>query len=360
MIPGTNTGAVSASAGAYQVYAGVAAEDCAKAIELWRDCGFGSSSAERDVARYRWFYQVNPQGEGQINFMRQDASGPPLGFLGVGCRRWLLRGESVFAGVLVDFVVHPQHRSASPALQLQRQGRERATATMTFLYGLPHTKAIPIFKRLGAQYELALVRYARVLRAAVYLRRLMPQWLARPLAAASDVLDVASMKLRLVFSRNRGAWHDGFDARFDELWQQVDKSSRSIGVRSREFLQWRFGAQPGHQYRTFVIRHRDRDALHTYFVCELIGDQLIVKDFLSIGTRADVRDGLLLLCLQSIKLGAAIVSIQACGDAVLAAALRSVQFIERDRRWLYASVPEAARGSFEGLAWYLTQADEDI
>lgn len=343
---------------AYRLEQGVVTRDSAKAARLWRECSFGLDASQE--ARFDWFYGGSPRGEGQINFLVHATSEQPVGFLGVGQREWILDGAPVGAGVLVDFVVHPQHRTALPALLLQRQGRERALQTAQVLYGLPDTKAVAMFKRLGAQYECRLPRFARVLRSRGYLQRLLPAWLAQPLAVFTDTLDFLGMHLQLLLSRSRGEWLHEFDARFDALWARVNKQGRSIGVRDSAFLTWRFLRQPGREYRIFAVESPADGTLLAYFVCELRGETLAVQDCLFAGTEMQMRHALLRLSLAARRLGASVISIQVCGDALLPRALRLMQFVERDGRPFFATIAPPLQQRAAGAAWYITPADEDI
>lgn len=349
----------------YRVEAGVVSQDREKVVAIWRESEFGAASPAYQGSRFDWFYRgaehaAAQHREGQINFLVHAQTQQPVGFLGVGLRQWMLGDRPLTAAVLVDFVVHPKHRTALPALMLQRYARERAAQVAQVVYGLPDTKAVTVFKRLGGQFDCQLPRLARVLRSDVYLRRLLPPRLARPLALFTDTLDKWSMHLQLIGTLDRGAWTDGFDARFDDLWARVPKQKRCIGVRDQAFLKWRFGQQPEHRYRIFVVTRRSTDALLMYFVCELRADTLMVKDCVHAGSEAQVRRGLLMLSLAARDLGAVAVSIQVCGDAVLSKALKLAQFIERDRRPFFAAIAQELRECTTGAAWYITPADEDI
>src|SRR5689334_16170043 len=97
---------------AYHVDAGDAAADRERILALWQLCAFGGS-AEENAARYDWFYLHNPQGRGRMYLLRASGSDELLGTVGVGARDFRLAGsaEQSPSGTLVDFVVHPGHRS---------------------------------------------------------------------------------------------------------------------------------------------------------------------------------------------------------------------------------------------------------
>lgn len=344
----------------YEVVPGVAWQAGSAAAETWKRCGLGDLEREQHLRRYDWFYCKNPQGEGQVNFLHCASEVEPIGFLGMGARNWSVCGRDVKAGVLVDFVVHPKHRTALPALKLQRYGRERGAQTAQILIGLPDVKAVPIFKRLGAQFGFDLWRYVRITRYGAYLRRYLPGPLAALAGAVLDALGALEIAARLAGTEFDGAWVHEFDDRFDALWAALDKKKLCVGVRDRRFLSWRFSAQPCRSYRTFAVTRRTDGALQMYFVCEMSGNSLVVKDLLGLGDEAAWRVGLLLLSRAARKLGAAVVSIQVKSNDVLASALRTSRFVPRDSRPFFAMVDGPTATNMAGASWYITQADEDI
>jgi hypothetical protein len=348
--PGTTT---------YSVVPGTATTDRDLVARLWQVSGLGNLSDGQQKARYDWFYLANPQGTGDISFLHPPAGDAPVGFLGVGRREWFLAGEPMYSGVLVDFVVHPEHRTAAPALMLQRRGRERAQQWARLLTGLPDVKAVAIFKRLGADFQCSLPRYVRIVRYGGYIRRKLPAVIASVLGVLVDAADSASRALRLVGTKLKGGWTDRLDERFDRFWERFDKREFSIGLRNARFLAWRFGQQPEHRYRTFAVTDTQGE-LTAYFVCELEGEALQVKDLLVAGSEKDCVHALLLLAGAGRKLGAAAISLQVFGDPVLDRALRAAQFVERDKRPFFAVLNESIRERASGLRWYITQADEDI
>lgn len=342
----------------YGVLPGVVAQDREKALAIWRAAEFGAQQ-HNYAARYDWLHRNGPRGEGQISFLIDAETQEPLGFLAVGFRDWQVDARPVSAGVLVDFVVLPKHRTALPALSLQRHARERAAQHAQILYGLPDTKAVAIFKRLGSQFQCSLPRFARVVRSGVYLNRVLPRVLALPLALFTDALDLWGMQLQRLGSRCVGTWTEQFDARFDELWRRVPTQGRCIAVRDSEFLTWRFKRQPGHDYRIFAVTPRGGNDLLMYFVCEMAGETLVVKDFLSADADAQLRHGLLALVLAARRLGAVAISMEVNGHPALQRALRRTQFIERGQRPYFAVVAAELRDKV-GTQWYITPADEDV
>jgi hypothetical protein len=188
----------------------------------------------------------------------------------------------------------------------------------------------------------------------------MASWCAIPLALCVDSVDRSITALRLVFSRVVGEWLDNFDARFDRLWDAVPKKDLCIGVRDRKFLQWRFAAQQDRRFRVFAVRRSGADELCSYFVCEFSQGVAIVKDCLHVGSEAELRNGLLLLCSAARRDGATSVNLQVTPIGNFPRALHAAFFRQRSKRMFVAVANLAVREQCVAAQWYVTPADEDV
>jgi hypothetical protein len=328
-------------------------------LAVWREGGLGGNQApEISVRRYDWFYLRNPQGAARLSLLFNGGT-VPAGSLGIGCRGFHIGGERVLAGALVDFVVSPRHRSAFPALTLQRKGREHALQSMDLLYGLPGASAVSVCKRLATHVSLEFTRLARVLRYRRYLERLVPGLLAAPVAVIIDALDFLRIRARLFASPWLGEWVDEFDESFDALWAEFDKSELCIGTRDRGFLHWRFRERPGCDYRIFTVRHKSDRSLRMYFVCRSSGGVLGIDDCLGVGSDSQLEQGVLMFCLAARKLGATAVEVHLTGKTALLAALLRSNFSVREGRPFFAVLGKALQGRAGSHNWYVTRADED-
>lgn len=345
-----------ASADAYEVRPGDAHADAERVVRIWQEGGFIMGPGAR--ARFDWLYLGNPAGVGHMNMLY--SGGESIGFLGVGPRRFSVDGADVSAGMLVDFVVRADHRTAVPALMLQRAGRQRATESMQFVYGLPDTKAVMVFKRLGADVKFDLPTFARVVRTKGFLARHLPVPLATLAGAMCEAGDRMLIAARLLGSGLDGAWIEQFDDRFDRLWAECAKQDTCIGVRDRAFLDWRFGRQPDKSYRIFTVTRSGSRDLLAYFVCEVIDTVLNVKDCLTVGTQHQVTQALLLLTLAARGLPVSVIHLQIATRSAFVGALRAALFRQRSQRPFFAMLQPSVREQASKAAWYVTQADEDI
>jgi hypothetical protein len=348
------------SSSSYEVKPADPYVDRGQVLDVWHEGGLGASQEPAiSQQRYDWLYLLNPQGRARLSLLF-TGEGSLAGSLGIGCRDFIIRGQRVLAGVLVDFVVSPRHRSAFPALTLQRKGREYALQSMDLLYGLPGDNAVGICKRLDSQVSLEFKRFARVLRFRPYLERLLPRPLAAPAALVADALDFFRVRARLLSSQLHGEWISDFDESFDALWSESDKSNLCIGTRNRRFLQWRFRERPGHDYRIFAVRRRSDASLRMYFVCHRSGGGLVsVDDCLGVGSERELEQGVLLFCVAARRLDATSLDIHLGGESPLLRALLRSNFRARGSRPFFAVLGETLHALASGSTWYITRADED-
>ncbi len=353
--------ASAASAATYRVARGDVARDETAITGLWAAGGLGGDrTPDHDALRYHWFYHRNPQGHATLNLLYANAESEPIGCLGLGARSFFLNGSELAAGVLVDFVVTPKHRSAFPALTLQRQARSTGLAEKPVIYGLPDTKAVPICRRLEMHVQGEMQRWVRVIGSRHYFERKLPALLSIPLALVTDWSDRLAIAAQVKGRGLHGEWIESFDARFDSLWTRCAKEGRAIGLRNREFLEWRFGAQPGHSYRIFAITGKESGELVAYFVCELSKSNLTIKDCLHSESQKTFAKSLLLLSAAARKLKLSAVSVELTASPRYQQSLRRAQFVQRSHRPFFAVVHESIREAAQRCDWYITSADEDI
>lgn len=342
----------------YEFRLGNAALDAQSALNVWRNGGLGSALNDAaNQARYAWFYINNPLGQALLAFLQLDQK--PIGCLGVGQWQFIIDGNSITAGMLVDFVIDPRHRSAFPALMLQRRGREAAQKSMQMLFGMPGSRSETVFRRLGSQLRIDLPRFVRVLQSRTYLERLLPPWIARPLAILLNALDSLMLRVMHATPKHVGQWDNEFHEDFDQLWNTLNKRDLCVGKRDRSFLQWRFAQQPNRQYSTFCISRKEDGALRAYFVCEQIGSTMMVRDCLWLGDAAELRAGLLLLITTIRQLGLSALEIEISVNDEIRRCLKQLHFSHRSSRSFHIIMSDALVAKATNLHWHITPADED-
>lgn len=341
----------------YLVEAGQPARDRETVLSLWRG-NLGQDA--RMTAKYEWFYLRCPHGEPLLELLLDVPGAAHVGTASAGRRRLVWQGRELRAGVLVDLAVLPHHRSLGPALMLQQGLIAAADQALDVLYGFPNPKAAPVFKRIGYAQPAHLVRYARVLRHAGYLRGRVPGWLTKPVGWAADV----AIACRDAFSRLRGpslcsAWADQADARIDAVWAQSPKDDAVMAVRDVAHLRWRFDESPLASTRYLLVKREQDRALQAWFAVQRIEGTLHVRDFWSVdGARGMAAAHVGELLRAARKLGCTAVSVEICAPDAQRAGWHAVHFVERGRRPVFMrwTAPDAA---FASAPIFLTSADED-
>lgn len=331
--------------------------DAVEIAGIWNVSRLGKPAEH--LPKLDWFYRQCPFGEPMVCLLRDQASGERVGVSSAGPRRMTVDGREIEAGVLVDFAVHPKHRSLGPAMILQAALMEASAERFDLLYGVPNPKSLAVVKRLGYAVLGDMRRHARVLRSRRYLARRIPAWLAALVALPVDAAVALGLLARRVQARPLTIrWIDRVDPRMDALWAASRTGATAVAIRDCAFLRWRFDAWPMVATRYLLVTGRD-GALHAWFACQSLDGILHVRDFWSVGAIDGMpRVFLDLLAHAARRGGHDAVSVECMTSDDGHAAWLQAGFRERGRRsvigrWQrdFAAVPPASL--------HLTAADED-
>ena len=331
-----------------------------RVLEFWKSVGFGLPNSKE---RYSWFYIRNPVEQSRLYLLISEEGGSLIGTVGAGTR--LLRlpsGEIRRAALLVDFVVHPAHRSVGPALALQRSAREQELARVEIVYGLPDAKAVPVFKRLGANQRFSTGMFAHVIQSGAYLSRHLPRWaapLGRAIAAVVDPVRAFRLRVDSALSGYRVTL-DATAAEFmEDIWvSSAGPAECGIGVRNVEFLQWRFPRTEG--WRFAVIRGVRQDRAVAYVAYRRNEDEFHIGDMLLPADPAAAVRVLRVFLALCHRERVRIVRVDLTEGSYSRAVMRGAGFALRGQRPCFLSwrptVPQGALPS----EWWFTKADEDV
>lgn len=313
---------------------------------------------DRIAAKYDWFYLAGPHGAPLLQLLQDTASGTYVGTACAGRRRMCRGVRDLQAGVLVDLAVLPEHRSLGPALMLQQGLIDTANREVDVLYGFPNPKAAAVFKRIGYIHLTDLVRHARVLRHAGYLRARLPGVLA---AIAGPLLDLAFAARdglrRLRGPRIKTQWGDTADARMDALWQSAPRGDTVLSVRDSRQAKWRFDDSPLARTRYLWLTAPGSDALLAWFAVQVEGNALHVRDFWSQDGGHGIAAAHILALLSAARgAGYASVSVEITGTDTQLQGWHACGFVPRSKRPVFVrwSQPQDP-----APVWFLTSADED-
>jgi hypothetical protein len=317
--------------------------------------------------RLRWFYRDAPAGRGAAFLLSHAVgAGAPaiIGCAGAGMRAFWAGGARLRAGLLGDFAVDRDHRTAMPALIVQRQVRAFVRGELDFGYGFPNEAAAAVFKRLGYAVLGQLERWVRVLRVEPYARRLTPYAIAASAARAADrmigVADLAlSVPARIGYEL---AWTAGVDERFDRLWERARAGYAVVGDRGAATLRWRFFGRPGARYEIAALVDRSSRDLVAYAVLQEEGEVARICDVFAPSAR-ELHRLLARLIAALHARGFAAASLRFLGPPRARRVLERLGFRVRGRQAVIvepgerSAVPAASLLRPEG--WLLTDFDED-
>jgi hypothetical protein len=320
-------------------------------------------------AKFDWIYRRAVQAPPGVFVLsaRTGTEAPRVvGTAGMAVRSLRAGSQSLRAALLVDLAVDRDHRTVMPALRLVRGARAAAQSEFDLAYGFPNRQSRAVFLRCGYRELGRATRWARVLRHARYVHRVVPMIaLSSPAGAILDAGNLALLAARLApaLGSQRLYWLEHADARFDRLWEAARGAYRLVGTRDAAFLRWRFLDQPGHAYQIAVLAdRRSARELRAYAVVEREGPQAHIRDLF--GHPGDLGMLLDLLLLALTRQGLESASFGYLGSDAMTRLLISRGFRRRESDRMVVYDVGTTRADLAALvggshSWHLTDADED-
>lgn len=154
-----------------------------------------------------------------------------------------------------------------------------------------------------------------------------------------------------------------FDGRFDELWNNINKTDIIIGLRNSEYLRWRYSNHPLLKYRIFTLLNNTRLCGYVVFYSEK--DKLFIEDIASLNGK-DFGTRLLYYFLRFVRQdeGISSITLKMDGNNLLQFPLFLFGFIKRshNKKLLIkqSGKSEEASSFFDGSRWYLTHRDKEV
>ncbi len=333
-------------------------EEEVKICSLWRTGLVTSNSYE---SKFDWYYRLNPDGPPNVIFLHHNSEVDAVGAASVAPRRMRFNDTSFLTGVLVDFVVRPEHRTFFPAQILQKEMQRHALQIHRIVWGLPNPKATAVFRRVGYQCIGQMGRYVRVLRSAGYLTRHFPGWMSRIVGPIIDLTRLAALMLRCAPTRGYAVqWQDRPDARFNDLWARSGKPDQLMGVRDEQYLSWRFVDCPLATNTFFTLVSTLDQRLIGYAVCEFEQQTLHVRDFLVDSNVAGISERLWCeLAREAFHKGCASLSVEFFGAERVHQELNNAGLTARAQSPLYGVHTDQSSAMLRESQMYITCADLD-
>jgi hypothetical protein len=199
---------------------------------------------------------------------------------------WRFRDHPAGAGVIDvawDGDVLAAHYAVSPAI-VRMDGHDRRTGVSGT------TMTHPAYRGRGLFPELARSTYARMTELGMAMvfgfpNRLSHRGFIRDLGWI-DISEVPTFRLSLPGRLSLPAACDnvveldGFDDRFDRLWNRLKDDFRMVSRRDCRYLQWRYRRNPTGQYR--ILAYLDAQELSGYAVLKRYKEEWHVVDILAL------------------------------------------------------------------------------
>lgn len=311
-----------------------------------------------DERRFDWLYKDGPYGPARAWLALEGCHGKAIGASAAFPRTVLVNGIERKAWVLGDFCISGEHRSLGPALQLQRATLKAIDdGEVDFCYDFPSRQMEAIYRRMGVGAATKFVRLSKPVLVNSKVTSLLG-----PGVFASSVRWTLNSALRIAGSvASTSKWtiglHTGeFDREFAELYRRSGNNSFGCGMRSAEYLNWRFLRHANTVYQ--VLTARESGALEAFAVFSTANRAAEVAE---IGFSAEQAVGALLKELSSRLRRSQIESIH----VFLTQDDPRRQTLERNGFWSRESTPvvvywpKQKQDAGKELSWSLTQADRD-
>ncbi len=350
-------------------------EDVRTDIErIWRE---NLAHAVKPEDRFTWLYRDAPDPAGTVFVLRARMGGVEriVGTNGLMVRRLqIVPGREARAAVGGDLAVDAEHRCLSPAMRLMRAVGDFVASDFDVGYAFPNAKAAAATLR-HARMLGKTTRWARVLRHASYRTKVVERLrlsppVGRVLASEhvagtlGPVVDVARLALGApaiaqAHTRYRLEWSKTFGADLDDLWREARHDYDIVGVRTSDFLAWRY---PGREIATLVRREDCATAAYAILEWEAATGAAHLRDVF--GKKEALAPLIDLLVPALWRREAASVSVSFLGASYFAEILRARGFEPRaERRTVIVQVGTKMSSEREYLEnpgrWHLFDVDED-
>jgi hypothetical protein len=306
-----------------------AGEDENHVRSIWQD-----NLPDSSVERFRSIYRDNPYGPSWVWLAAEEDESGYIGTTGLCQRRVVVSGETVPAGVAIDFAILKENRGFGPALKLQREVTTGLTDLgLEFIYAFPNKNAVAVFKRVRYKEIGKMTRWVKVLRSHYKLKNVLKsEILSKTVSPLVDSVINKTMKER-TFKSPMGTEIKilgSFDSRFATLWQKANGQFKVIGERTPEFLKLRYERFMNKKSGVFCITNDSGETIHGYVVYTIKDNMCHVTDLLTM----DLESGLDTLFSEFIthmrKQGPSALSLSYLGSSAVVNKLKEWGFVQRE------------------------------
>ena len=204
--------------------------------------------------RLEWMMNGNPAGPATWFFAFEQNRGDLVGMISLTPRELMANGCKIRAGILGDIVVDKKHRVFSPALNLVKKALNAMDSiNLSLIYSIPNPQAAKVLTRSGLHIIGQFLHLVRPIDFHYYQKKYIKQLSSIILSNALDsVLKILS---RDTYSSDSDIQEQKtIDERFNTLWKNYRIPPEVIiGVRSTEYVQWKFIDNPLSDFHLIAI-----------------------------------------------------------------------------------------------------------
>ena len=316
---------------------------------------------------WHWMYQENPAGPAKIYLVEEQGKivahrAHILVDLKVG-------NEIMKACQNIDFMVHPDSKYRGLFLLERRALREAEEEGLHISFGFPTVAARPGFMKAG-YFEIAfmrpMIKFFNLKN--VVQTRIHNKYLAKLCAVTASPL------LRTIYRARTSPAIEGlkitqvpsFDDRVNELWAKVSDSHQIIRVRSKQYLDWRYGA-PDVEYTIYLAEKGEVVLGYIVLRCAQLDTFKQGRIYDIVGYTEEIIHCLVSKAVEHFrKEGADCVYCNMLANETHFRALKNNGFISAPftkRSWFgaYSSAPSIPKASVEDYRnWFIQLGDSDL
>ena len=209
--------------------------------------------------RFDWLYLDNPFGKARVWLIQDTQTGRFFGASAVLPRKMWINGQIAKCYVMADFSIDQEYRALGPAIKLNKAALAAIQeGPVRFGYDFPSLSMAKVHEWSKGKPLGSLVRYVRPLKSRSVLEKKLGSGIhVQALSAGAD-------RLLKLFKPRIGSGYDvdhhplsgfSFDPTFEDLDNRLGPTFAICGRRSPDYLQWRYGQNPLHQFSTIKLRH---------------------------------------------------------------------------------------------------------
>ena len=234
-----------------------------------------------DSDRFEWLYyksDANP-----MCFVIKTEEGDVVGMNGVLTRNIEAFGDTITIAHAIDFLIDKKHRTAGPAIQMQRfLIKELTSRNIRLIYGFPMPAAQLVLRRLGYQALGDYQRWVKPVSGDFIIGKYLPSPLSKMLSPITTfALQAISKDL---FFRKPKQTTTSMDAAVDEwfndLWERSTCKPDVIGERNESFVSWRFTEFHEIKYKVYTLNAKNGE-LDGYIVYQVNDGVASIHDLLA-------------------------------------------------------------------------------